>query len=136
MKLSVEELKARIWEDLGLNDRSIIFCYFDTEYGDGIGRGLIETEDDLYDNDEWWEFCYNEVPNIPTVMVEDCVTYMLGHGEVNHASGDECEYLNDAMHRFKRTFWHMLEAYADELCAFAAKEASNPAYDVLEEEDE
>lgn len=136
MKMTIEELKDRIWEDLGLDDRSIIFCHFDTDYGDSIGCGLVETADDLYDDDEWYEFCYNEVPNTPSVAVGECITYLLGNGEVDHASSGDCEYLVDAMRIFKRTFWEMLDEYADILSIVLEKEAPNPAYDVLEDEDD
>lgn len=136
MKMSVEELKTHIWEDLGLDDRSIIFCHFDTDYGDAIGSGLVETEDDLYDNDEWYHFCYTKVPNIPSIAVDECMTYMLGSGEVDRASWDDCEYLVDAMRIFKRTFWDMLDEYADILSIVLEKEVPNPAYDVLEDEED
>ena len=136
MKMTIEELKAYIWEDLGLDDRSIIFCHFDTDYGDGIGGGLVETEDDLYDNDEWWGFCYNEVPNIPSVAVNECVTYMLGNGEVDRASEYDLGYLDDTIHTYKRTFWDMLDEYANVLSIVLEKEAPNPTYDVLEDEDD
>lgn len=136
MKMSVEELKARIWEDLWLDERSLIFCHFDTDYGDAIGSGLVETEDDLYENDEWWEFCYDEVPNIPSVAVDECVTYMLGNGEVDRASEYDLKYLNDAIHTYRQTFWDMLDEYADILSIVLEKEAPNPAYDVLEDEED
>lgn len=136
MKLSVEELKARIWEELDLDNRSIIFCHFDTDCGDDIGSVLVETEDDLYDDDRWYHFCYTKVPNIPSIAVDECVTYMLGSGEVDRASWDDCEYLVDAMRIFKRTFWDMLDEYADILSIVLEKEAPNPAYDVLEDEDD
>ena len=133
--MTTKELKARIWEDLDLDNRSIIFCHFDTDYGDGIGSGLVETEDDLYENDEWWEFCYDKVPNIPSVGVDDCVTYMLGNGEADRASEYDLNYFNDAISGYKRTFWDMLYEYADILSIVLEKEASNPAYDVLEDEE-
>lgn len=136
MKLSVEELKARIWEELGLNDRSIIFCHFDTDCGDDIGSVLVETEDDLYDDDRWYHFCYTKVPNVPSIAVDECVTYILGSGEVDRASWDDCECLVDAMRTFKCTFWDMLDEYADVLVTIQDKEAPNPAYDVLEDEDD
>ena len=136
MKLSVEELKARIWEDLWLDERSLIFCHFDTDYGNAIGSGLVETEDDLYENDEWWGFCYDEVPNIPSVAVNECVTYMLGNGEADRASEYDLNYLIDTIHIYGQTFWNMLDEYADILSIVVEKEAPNPAYDVLEDEDD
>lgn len=136
MKLSVENLKARIWEDLGLNDRSIVFCHFATEYGDGIGGDLIESTDDLFDCDEWYEFCYNEVPNVPSVYVSDCISYLLGDGEADHASGGDIDCLNAMMHGNRRTFFELLDEHADVLGTIQDEEVSNPAYDVLEEEEE
>lgn len=137
MKLSVEELKARIWEELGLNDRSIIFCHFDTEYGDGIVGDLIECTDDLFDCDEWYNFCYNEVPNVPSVsMGDECVSYLLGDGETDNAWGDDTDYLNEMMHAHRRTFFELLDEYADVLATIQDEEVSNPAYDVLEDEDD
>lgn len=136
MKLSVENLKARIWKELGLNDRSIIFCHFDTEYGDGIGGDLIESTDDLFDCDEWYEFCYNEVPNVPSVSMDECTTYLIGNGEVDHASGGDIDCLNAIISGNHRTFFELLDEHADVLATIQDEEVSNPAYDVLEEEDE
>lgn len=136
MKMTVEELKARIWEDLGLNDRSVIFCHFATEYGDGIGGGLIESTDDLFDCDEWYEFSYNEVPNVPSISVNECVSYLIGNGEVDHAYGGDVDCLDSLMHGNRRTFFELLDKYANVLVTIQDEEAPNPAYDVLEDEDD
>lgn len=136
MKLSVEELKARIWEELGLNDRSIIFCYFDTEYGDGIGGDLIESTDDLFDCDEWYEFCDNEVPNVPSMSIDGCTTYLIGNGETDHTYGGDVDCLNSLMCGNRRVFFELLDKYADVLATIQDEEVSNPAYDVLEGEED
>lgn len=137
MKMSVEELKARIWEELGLNDRSIIFCHFDTEYGDGIGGDLIECTDDLFDCDEWYEFCYNEVPNVPSVsMSGGCVSYLIGDGEMDNTWSDDANCLDEMMRTHRRTFFELLDEYADVLVMIREEEVSNPAYDVLEDDDD
>ena len=136
MKMSVEELKVRIWEELGLNDRSIIFCYFDTEYGDGIGGDLIESMDDLFDCDEWYEFCYNEVPNVPSISVNECVSYLIGNGEVDHIYGGDIDFINAIMTQNPENFFRVLYENSDVLATIWNQEAPNPAYDVLEDEDD
>lgn len=136
MKMTIEELKARIWEDLGLNDRSVIFCHFATEYGDGIGGGLIESTDDLFDCDRWFDFCYNEVPNVPSVAMSDCISYLLGDGEADYTHLDDVDCLDSLMHGNRRVFFKLLDEYADVLATIQDEEVPNPAYDVLEDEDD
>lgn len=132
-----EALKKTIWEDLDLETRSLIFCCFDTEYGTGIGNSLIETTDDLFDDYGWYDFCVDNLPNTPSVTMTECVTYMLGDGEADHASGDDIDYLADIMRDHPRMFSALLDECADVLSIIRNAEAPNPAYDVLGiEEDE
>ena len=61
---------------------------------------------------------------------------MIGNGEVDRASEYDLKYLNDAIHTYRQTFWDMLDEYADILSIVLEKEAPNPAYDVLEDEED
>jgi hypothetical protein len=83
-----DELRAAIWSALGLDKRSTLFHVIDVGLGyDTYGRGIIDTHDDLYNSDAFFDIEYDNALE-PEIEVYGVDSYLLGDGEAEADSDD------------------------------------------------
>lgn len=131
MRTDVEKARRELWDMLNLNNRTIIFHVLDMGcLSITIGRGMVETPDDLYDADEFIDAELDN-PDKQEFFVYSCGSYALGNGEAVDADEDDVVVLSNlSVH----TLEYILELYADLLCSFKDVAVENADYEEDEEE--
>ena len=131
MRTDIEKGRRELWNTLDPDHRTIIFRVLDMDcLSITIGRGMVETPDDLYDADEFIDAELDN-PDKQEFFVYSCESYALGNGEaVDADEGDVVELSKLSLH----TLEYILELYADLLCSFRDVTMENVEYEEDEEE--
>lgn len=124
-------VKERVWNDLELNNRSVIFNVSDSTET-YIGSGIIEDAGDLALQDWVYDVGY-EISEEEYIEVYDCSSYMIGNGEVEHAGSDDVAYLQLLLDENPQAFDELVADEADCLLCLKELYVDNPYYE--EEED-
>ena len=128
--------KNKVWQELDLDNRSILFHIIDV--GDSalhIGPGMVDTTNDLYDSDPFWDIEY-ERSDEPEIEVYSVDSYVLGDGECDHADYFDLDYLADLYQEATVfAFDDFLREYAELLCSYKDATVANSCYEEPEEDD-
>ena len=137
MKFStVDELRSHLWTTLGLDHRSITFHTIDAcDDHLYIRPGIMTTQDDFTDSDGLYDIGTAFYLD-PTVYIPGVTSYMIGSGESDHASYDDCEALEDIAETEPSLFDDFLGSDADMLCSLGDFIIENPAYDPDEDDED
>ena len=127
----IEKERLELWDMLDLDHRCIIFHVLDMDcLSITVGRGMVETPDDLYDVDEFIEAELDN-PDELEFYVYSCESYALGNGEAEDADDDDVVSLSSLS---IQSLEYILNLYADLLCSFRDARVENAEYEEDEEE--
>ena len=133
--MTYEEFKKNLWNQLNLDNRSIIFHTLDLDrrYTTYIGSGLVESTDDLYESGPFLDECF-ELCDESEIYVENVTSYLLGNGEADHADHGDVKLLQHYVEQYGNYFDQLLNEEADVLCSLNDVSAENPEYEEPDED--
>ena len=131
--MTYQEFKTKLWAELELDTRSIIFHILDSEFGLTVDGGMVESPDDLYDTDFADTMLDNaDASHIDIYSVE---SWMLGAGEAECAGYYDVEHLQEALGKHSSFFDMLIQEMADPLCTVSECVLVNPYYEDEDDDD-
>ena len=136
MKFSTtKEAADYIWRELGLDNRSISFFYWEPFGDPRLGSGIISTAEELEDSSEFCE-AGEEYAGESEIDVFSVESYVCGTGETDHADVDDIRLLEEVMRGDNYHFNGFLADIADCCCSFGGFTLENPMYEPDDEEED